>query len=654
MKKTLLLSLACISLLAEESFTLQEQTVTATHLVQDELSYAASVEIYTAQDIENSKSKNIYDFLSQETSVSVLPSYGNQFAQQMDIRGYGLTNGHQNIVVVVNGRRMNNIDGIPQLLSSIPIDSISKLEILKGSGSVEYGDGANAGVINITTKDFNGVNVKAYSGSFNTDYGSVGAGYSDELFSLSAFGDYYETDGQRDLEADGIKQDSGRSKNGSLDLKLYPTDDLELRAGWAATRINTYYASALTHQQYKDNPTQSATPSYPGASTFTNQHFDTDLWSFGASYDVSSAWNIDANVFIEDKKSDYGSSSSLSEYDYDSADLSIRYSHENLQFVAGTSIFKGERDGRGSITSKDNLAGFVKADYTSGNHRLTTGLRVEKVTYTYEPDTAGTNLKDTHTLEAYELGYNYKLDKEQSLFANFAHSYQAPEIDSFFVTNYDAFYNTTVTFNGFLKPMKANTYNIGYNCFAQSNKFKATVFYADISNEIYYDSTVNNPNSIFDGANTNLDKTSKLGFELYDKYIVLQNVYLSANYTYVEATIEKDNNYNIQDKTLPGVSKHNLMASVGYAPTQESKLILSHAYRSSAYAANDFENSFSQKQEAYNSTDITASYQYDQHMEIFAKIQNLLDEDNGIWIRDDAIYPINFQRSFQIGLNGKF
>jgi iron complex outermembrane receptor protein len=653
MTKTLLLSLACIALIAEESFVLKEQTVTATHLAHDELSYAAPVEIYTSQDIENSKSKNIYDFLGQETSVAVLPSYGNQFAQQLDIRGYGLANGHQNIVVVVNGRRMNNIDGIPQLLSSIPIDSIEKIEILKGAGGVEYGDGANAGVISITTKDFNGVNFKTYMGNFNTDYGSLGAGYADDLFSLSAFGDYYETQGQRDLNSDGIKQDSGRSKNGSLSLKLYPTDALELRAGWAATRINTNYANALTREQYKSDPTQAATPSYPGAPTFTNQHFDTDVWSLGASYDISSRWSIDANIFLEDKKSDYGSASSQSEYDYNSGDLSVKYVNEDFRFIAGTFAFNGKRDGWGSITSKDNLAGFIKADYTSGNHSLTSGLRIEKVTYEYKPD-LGNDLKQDNTLEAYELGYNYKLNKKQSLFASFAHSYQAPDIDRFFITNYDSFYNTTVEFNKFLKPVKVNTYNLGYNNFTDKNKLKATLFYTDLSNEIYYDPNIVNPNSIFNGANTNLDKTSKLGFELYDKYLILENLYLSANYTYVEATIEKDVNKAIENKTLPGVSKHNLSASIGYAPTQESKLIASHTYRSSAYAANDFTNAFTQKQEAYHSTDVSAAYQYDKHIEIFAKIQNLFDEDNGIWIRDDAIYPVNFQRSFQIGLNGKF
>ena len=38
-----------------------------------------------------------------------------------------------------------------KLLSSISISSIEKIEIIKSSGSVAYGDGATGGVINIVT-----------------------------------------------------------------------------------------------------------------------------------------------------------------------------------------------------------------------------------------------------------------------------------------------------------------------------------------------------------------------------------------------------------------------------------------------------------------------------------------------------------------------
>ena len=644
MKKTLLLSLACITLIADNTFTLEEQTVTATNLVQDELRYAAPVEIYTDQDIQSSKSKNIYDFLNQETSVITSQAYGSPFSQRIDIRGYGMENGYENIVIVVNGRRMNNIDNVPQLLASIPIDSISKIEILKGSGSVEYGDGANAGVINIKTKEYNGANIKTYAGNFGTVYGSFGAGYQDELFSLSAFGDYYENDGQRDLYLGD--QDSSRLKNGSFDLKLFPTEALELRIGFAATRSKVNYAGKLTYGQYEDDPSQATS----GLGSDSLQYYDTDVWRLSLSYELNQEWSVDANVNLEDKASDYQSFfyDNKLDYTYNSGDITANYETQALKLSFGLSLFDADRDSvaNSNSTTKENIAAFVKVNYTNDNHSLMTGLRTEKVSYAFKP-TSSTAIKDDDTLYAYELGYNYKINKESSLYANFAHSFQTPNIDRFFIPVYDAFWNQIgATFNGFLEPMKTNTYNIGYNYFSKMNKLKVSAFYADIKDEIYF-----NPITF---QNTNLDETSKLGFEIYDKYLLQENFYISANYTYVEASIDKDDSQSLENKTLPGVSKHNLVTSIGYAPTQESKIIASHTYRSSAYALNDFENSYTQKQEAYNSTDLSLSYDLNDNIEVFAKIQNLLDEDNAIWIADDTIYPSNFQRSYYAGLNATF
>jgi len=81
-----------------------------------------------------------------------MPTFGSPFTQKLDMRGYGIGNGYQNIVIRVNGRKLNNVDMVPQLLSSISPNQIEKIEIIKSSGIVEGGDGANAGVINIITK----------------------------------------------------------------------------------------------------------------------------------------------------------------------------------------------------------------------------------------------------------------------------------------------------------------------------------------------------------------------------------------------------------------------------------------------------------------------------------------------------------------------
>jgi iron complex outermembrane receptor protein len=31
-------------------------------------------------------------------------------------------------------------------------------------------------------------------------------------------------------------------------------------------------------------------------------------------------------------------------------------------------------------------------------------------------------------------------------------------------------------------------------------------------------------------------------------------------------------------------------------------------------------------------------------------VDNLFEQSNGIWIRDDAIYPVNFTRNWRLGM----
>ena len=212
-----------------------------------------------------------------------------------------------------------------------------------------------------------------------------------------------------------------------------------------------------------------------------------------------------------------------------------------------------------------------------------------------------------------ELGYNYAFDNEKSIFVNYSHSYQAPNIDKFF--------NFGGTFNGFINPMKSNNYNLGFNYFTPSNKLKVALYYIDLEDEIYFYKDVF-PNS----KNTNIDKSHKYGLDIYDKVIFSNEFNAVLNYNYVKAIIddETENGDNFAGKELPGVSNHSIKATLNYMPTKQYTFSLTQEYRSEAYAANDFNNNFSQKQDAYRSTDIAVTYAKDNY-EFFAKINNLFN-----------------------------
>ena len=635
MNKTLL-SLAALSALtyaasAESTVTLEPLTVSSTAIKTDELRSTDAVEVYTAEDIDKAHVQNVYEFLNQQTSVIAMPSYGNPFTQKLDMHGYGIGDGYQNIVITINGRRMNNIDMVPQLLSSISPASIEKIEIIKSSGIVTGGDGANAGVINITTKKNNDKEITLYGGTYGTADGSFYLGHSDEKLSISASGEAQKNDGIRYIDNNGNK-DKNKLATGTFNLAYTPIEELELRLGASFARTDVIYAGFLTEEEYKDDPTQAGNTNW-GA---THQKYDTDALTAGISYYINEQLSLNIDGYLENKKSNYITYSSIADYKYNSLKTSFDFDSDSISLSLGFDGFNGQREGATNETDKNNLAGFLMTQWYFGNASLKAGYRYEKVTYKYRDALA--DLKEDHGLHGAELGYNYSFSKEQSIFANYAHTYQAPDIDRFFSYG---------TFNGFIDPMTANNYTIGYNYFLPNNKFKISAYYVDLRNEIYL--------NLLTYSNTNIDKSHKYGIDLYDKWLITDQWNIALNYNYVQAIIdqEEENGEDYSGNRLPGVSNHNAKATLSYLPTPALTLALTEIYRSEAYAANDFGNDFTQKQDPYMSTDISATYAKEKY-EIFAKINNLFNQSNGLWIQDDAIYPVNFTTTAIAGFKLKF
>ncbi len=645
MKKTLRLSLFLVALLsqadADESIKLIPLEVTSTAIATNELQASCAVEVYTSEDIQKAHVQNVYEFLNTQTSVISMPSFGNPFSQKLDMRGYGISDGYQNIVVTLNGRKINNIDMVAPLLNSIAVSSIEKIEIIKSSGIVSSGDGANAGVVNIVTKQNSDKEFTLYGGTYGAWDSSFYLGHHDEKLSVSVNGEGQKSAGVRTIDTKDGKDENSLS-TATFTLAYTPIEEVELRTNASFARTDVIYASYLTLKEYESNPKQAGATNW-GAN---HQKYDSDSVGAGVSYFIDEVFSLSVDANHEKKKSNFLTYDSLADYNYNSAKASLDYKGEQMRLSTGLDMFSGERNSHAATwssaneTKKENLAGFVLGDVSFSKNTLQAGVRIEKVSYKFH-DVSKTN-SDASTLHGAELGYNYMLDDKNSLFANYANAYQAPDIDRFFSYG---------VFNDFISPMKTQSMTLGYNAITPVNKFKISAYYVALEDEIYYFADPTFMNS----KNTNIDKSHKYGVDLYEKYIIsgMWNILLNYNLTQAIIDEERENGENYADKNLPGVSNHNAKMTLSYLPTPHATIALTQNYRSEAYAANDFNNNFSQKQDAYKTTDISLTYAKENY-ELFAKINNLFNQSNGMWIEDDVIYPLNFTTTAIAGLKLKY
>ena len=610
----------------------QTVVVSATRVDMQDQDAPYASEVHTREDIERSGVSSLYEYLAQQTSLQVTPSYGNRYTPQISMRGYGNANGHQNVVISVDGRRLNNIDMAPQLIGSISLADVERIEITKGSGSVLYGDGATAGTIQIYTKARDGASLDAYAGNYGARGAVASAGIVRDRFDLSATLDHSRFGGFSDKDPSGHR-DQSEANTWRFAAGGKPVDAMRLDFEAGASRIDTRYPSSLSLTQFQTDPGMNKGRNY------TRQKLDTDHWSLGADYALNPEWRLSAQHHDEDKMSKYPVSGWTSDYRYLSDEIALQFSRGGLALNAGVHRFDGERSQSDSVTTKENLGWYVQGQYALDALTLSGGVRRERVEYAYKPD-AGKSLDADDSLTSWEVGANYRIDPALSVFATYSDAFLTPDIDRFFSTDWDTY---EVIFNGFIEPAQARTVTVGLNHLTDRNRLKLSVFHARLENEIYLE-----PISYM---NTNIDKSHKYGVEVQDSLQITPNVTGLVNYAWTRAIIDReaDGGGAYDGKELPGVSRHSLVAGFNVRVTDRGNLNLSHTWRSKAWAADDFDNNNAQKQRAYQSTDVAYRHRVAKDVELYAAVSNLFDRENGLWVRDDAIYPIDFERTWKVG-----
>lgn len=147
------LTLSTASAMAAEAVNMGDEdvVVTATRTVKHEKNVAAATEVITAAQIKAIGAQSAADALSKINgfaykSCGPMNQSMGTMSNELNLRGYG-----GGTLVLLNGNPISMRGKYD--ISAISADSIERIEVIKGNGSVLYGSEALAGVVNIITKE---------------------------------------------------------------------------------------------------------------------------------------------------------------------------------------------------------------------------------------------------------------------------------------------------------------------------------------------------------------------------------------------------------------------------------------------------------------------------------------------------------------------
>lgn len=233
--------------------------VTATRIPQAVRDVGVSASVVPRERIEELNAQSVADALAEVTDARV-NSYGAMGAQQeITLRGSSA----KQVLVMVDGRPVNVASVGTADLALFPVDQVERIEVIRGPGSVLYGAGAMAGVINIVTRDPPDTLQTDLSASYGTKNTRIlrldnGAKIRDDLgylvtvsqnasdgWRINSACDGYNASGKLayDLSsASRLTLDSGfsRQNKGVPGSIAYPTPD--------ARQYNRQWWADLTHQ----------------------------------------------------------------------------------------------------------------------------------------------------------------------------------------------------------------------------------------------------------------------------------------------------------------------------------------------------------------------------------------------------------------------
>lgn len=543
-KTTMLLSLALLTswAFADESvkdYELEKVVISSTGFEQNADNNLRNVIIIYGKELQDKGYTSIEQALSRQAGIAFVRSgTGGNPSTNIDIRGQG-DRANFAVKLMVDGILLNTLDnnrlhaaGVSiSPLDSVAIEDVERIEIIPGGGAVLYGNGTRGGVINIITKKTKETQATVAIEERIFDNANNGTKLNFDLsyqfnptlsFSTNIIG----------LNAKGYRkgdEDKGFYANSKLHFNFSDTQSFNL--AFAYFKDDTKSTTALTKEQFDDNPTQKGASK--NAFTINRPEF---ILEYKAQISRSFDMNLNAfwqrqNVQIDDGNEGYYSTG-----DFKDSVMGANLKGKWAYFEDSYLIFGYDFSRHNSKThSQSARVGNVRSDDIKDTHSifaldshafneifsLSGGVRYEYAYYLQKSSNTGGGGSSAYNNDFTNHSNNFALEFTPNLrYSNTGKIYAKYERGYISPTPYQYRQSrrvgniTQYSMNKDLESENYDTYELGLSDYLFGfNAVDLALYYTLSYDEITSRTSSSNPHTGGFGF-YNLDKTSRYGLDL--------------------------------------------------------------------------------------------------------------------------------------------
>ena len=634
---------------------LEETVVTATGFDDAQNNQIKNIIVITSEDIKEKGYNNVQEILENAPGVVVLSG------GILDIRGQGGSeNSEKNVKVLIDGVELNITEqtrtSLP--LNTMSVESIERVEIINGGGTVLYGSGTAGGVVNIITKKAKSdkdVYGRAYyqNSSFGTNKFGLSTGIKIfDNFIVDLQGENLNGRGYRKNE-----KESSTYLQGGLTWNL--ADNQKIRFRSSMYDGESYSTSSLTlaevledRRQAGDTLTKYTTKRESYTLNYDGKFFeklDIGLVGFRQKYNseityptttrgvttVSSRIPVDIKEGVGLKGNyNYGSGNIIFGYDFSDSDsgrkvINITTNTINQDVSTKKTVNSIYLMNRQTLTS--NLDGTIGYRYEHSKYNNT------------QKNSTGNIISDEkfkQSNHAVEAGLNFRYSGTGNIYGKFEKGFRSPNPTELINLVPNAANTAVLRYElSGVKSEKYNTYEIGVKDMLWNSFVSGSIFYTTKKDEINLEANVR-----FDRKYLNIQETERNGFELFaEQYF--GKLRINESFSYIDGKITKGNN---KGSKIPSVIPKKLTLGVAYEILTGLNLKGNLNYYSGANPT-----STGYKKSSLAITNVAASYKNENGFSVEGGIKNIFGKkyyDS----EDIEAYDPAPERTYFIGVSYEF